>query len=348
MTSSVCFGALALRPHGAGVSTYERELLTEIVDRLPQARLSAMVQRDAAPDLPPAIRAIEKPVAAGARRAWYGLAPTPRVDVFHGLDVDVPLTGPGTMVSTVHDCSVFDVPWAFSRYRALGERALLRQAIHRADLLIAVSHFTAERIARRFHRDSIVVPLAPARWTRVVGDDEVVAIRAKYGLPDLFIIQIGTVEPRKNVHLVADVARDLGVPLVLAGAGSTGPGTPKTARGLGFVDTDDLPALYRAATVVTYASVYEGFGLPPVEAMACGGAVVASDVGALADVCADGAILVHSDERTAWKRRIGELVSDAEANRELRDNAVRVAGRMSWASTAAQTVSAYRDAGIIC
>ena len=287
-----------------------------------------------------------RPVASGTRRAWHGFAPTRAVDLFHGLDVDLPATGPKATVATVHDLSVFDVPWAFSRYRALGERALLGWAIRRADVLVTVSNFTAERISSRFGRHAIVVPLAPARWSRVPGADECAAVRTKYGLPKRFLLQVGSVEPRKSVHMVAEIARELDVPLVLAGAGSDGPQAPACALGLGFVDAADLPALYGAATVVTYASLYQGFGLPPIEAMACGGAVVASHVGALGEVCGDGAILVSPHDVAAWTQAIRSLLADQRDNDELRDRAVCAASKLSWASTAAETLTAYRAAGI--
>ncbi|MFF2083075.1 glycosyltransferase family 4 protein [Nocardia sp. NPDC058176] len=346
-SATVCFGALAYRPGGAGVATYQRELLARLAGLLPEAELSALVQADAAPELPAGIAALSRPVVAGARRAWHGVAPLRGVDLFHGLDVDVPLTGPRATVATVHDLSVFDVPWAFSRYRAGGEQLLVRTALRRADLLIAVSEFTAQRIADRFGRTAVVVPLAPAAWARVPEEETVAKVRARYGLPSRFVLQVGTVEPRKQVALLDEVTRELDVPLVLAGAGSDGPDAPSAALGLGYVDTADLPALYAAATVVAYCSEYEGFGLPPVEAMACGGAVVASAVGALPQVCGDGAVLVERTNVSAWVRAMRPLLHDEQANRELRDRGLVAAAALSWESTAAATVAAYRGAGLL-
>ncbi|GGK33519.1 glycosyltransferase family 4 protein [Nocardia camponoti] len=346
-SSALCFGALAYRPNGAGVATYQRELLAELPALLPTTPLSALIQADAAAELPSAITPLTRPVAAGARRAWHGIAPLRGVDVFHGLDVDVPLFGPRACVATVHDLSVFDVPWAFSRYRARGEQVLVRTALARADLLIAVSEFTASRLADRFGRDAVVVPLAPASWAAVPDAETVARVCEKYSLPSRFIIQVGTVEPRKQVAMLADAAKALDVPLVLAGAGSTGPDAPAGTVGLGYVDTADLPALYSAATVVAYCSQYEGFGLPPVEAMACGGAVVASAVGALPEVCGDGAVLVASTTVDAWTSVLRPLLADAEANLALRDRAVAAMSKLSWRSTAEATVVAYRAAGLL-
>lgn len=344
---ALCFGALALRPNGAGVATYQRELLGRMAGLMPATAMSALVQADAAPTLPSGIAALSRPVAAGARRAWHGIAPLRGVDVFHGLDVDIPLSGPGATVSTVHDLSVFDVPWAFSRYRARGEQLLVRMSLTRADLLIAVSEFTAQRIAERFGREAVVVPLAPAEWAREPDEAAVTRVRARYQLPQRFVLQVGTVEPRKQVAMLAEVARDLDVPLVLAGAGSDGPQAPSGAIGLGYVDLADLPALYAAATVVAYSSQYEGFGLPPVEAMACGGAVVASAVGALPQVCGDGAVLVADATTESWVRALRPLLHDDAANRELRARGLAAMSELSWQATAEATVAAYRAAGLM-
>ena len=314
---------------------------------LPDAELSAVVQQDAVGDLPAGVRALSRPVSSGAVRAVLGALPTWSCDVFHALDVDLPLATSAVTVATVHDLSVFDMPSASSRFRAAGEQRLVRHALRKADLLIAVSEFTAERIAAISGREATVVELAPASWARPPADDAVDAVRAKYGLPERFVLQVGTVEPRKDVALVADAARELDVPCVLAGAGSTGPAAPASAVGLGYGDVEDLPGLYRAATVTAYASKYEGFGLPPVEAMACGAAVVASAVGALPQVVGDGAVLVDSPRVDDWVAALRPLLHDREARDALRANAVTAAATMTWHRTAERTVAAYRDAGAL-
>ncbi|WP_238422509.1 glycosyltransferase family 1 protein [Gordonia sp. 'Campus'] len=308
--------------------------------------MSAVVQTDAVDELPSTITPVERPVADGVRRAVFGVLPMRSANVFHGLDVDLPLAGPSTTVATVHDLSVLDMPSASSRFRAAGESVLVRATLRRADVLIAVSEFTAERIRETCGRDAHVTELAPAPWARPPASADVDRVRAKYDLPDRFIMQIGTVEPRKNVALVAAVARRLDIPCVLGGAGSKGPDAPSSAVGLGYVDVEDLPALYAAATVTAYASFYEGYGLPPVEAMASGGAVVASAVGALPQVVGDGAVLVSGHDEDDWVRALEPIVRDADRRQTLVQTGVSVAENLTWETTARRTVEAYRASGI--
>ncbi len=314
-------------------------------DLLAPAATTALVQSDAVGELPPGMRAITRPVAGGARRAIYGAAPL-RASVFHGLDVDLPLAGPAATVATVHDLSVIDMPSASSRFRAAGENILVRRALRRADVLIAVSQFTADRIAAIAGRTAHVVELAPAVWARPPSGADIERVRAAHDLPEQFVLQVGTVEPRKNVALVAAAAEKLRIPFVLAGGGSRGPNAPASAIGLGYVDVEDLPGLYAAATVTAYASYYEGYGLPPVEAMACGGAVVASSVGALPEVVGDGARLVPSDDIDDWVTAIAPLAHDASARAELTRAAIATMRPITWERTAQATVDVYRREGI--
>lgn len=338
---------MALRPGGGGVQTYAREILREIAPLVGDTvKLSAAIQRDALSEIPSSLSAIERPVVAGVRRAAWALVPISGSDLYHSLDVDLPVRQAGITVSTFHDMSVFDVPWAFSKFRAAGERQLLSHALRKADVLIAVSDFTAERIKSFSGRDSIVTPLAPAPWAVVPTDDEVADVRRRLNLPDRFVLQVGTIEPRKDVALVAEACAALSIPCVLAGSGSRGPDAPSTAIGLGYVETEDLPPLYAAATAVAYSSRYEGFGLPPLEAMACGGAVVASAVGALPDFADDAAILVKTHNKDSWVHALRSAIEDTDHNLALRTAAPQVASRLTWTRTAELTLGAYRSAGL--
>ena len=343
--TTVVWGALALRPGGSGVQTYQRELIRASAEIGAGRRFAAVVQDDAVGELPDGVRAIPRPVCSGVRRAVHGLRPVPEDGIFHSLDVDLPLAQPGPTVSTVHDMSVFDTPWAFGAIRARGERMLLHRSIRRADAVIAVSRFTAERVSELTGRTATVTPLAPAGWVRIPEPNEVEAVRAKYGLPEKFVLQLGTLEPRKNPHVVAEAARALGVPMVLGGAGTDRPDRPAGSIGLGYVDQTDVPALYRAADVVAYASRYEGFGLPPLEAMACGGVVAASAVGGIPEAVGEGAVVISRDTAAHWMQTLRELLADGDRRAELMDAAAVVVRSRTWQSVAAETVEVYDALG---
>jgi glycosyltransferase involved in cell wall biosynthesis len=339
--------ALSLRPQGSGVQTYAREL-TRALRAATDVALVARVQADAVGQLPPGVQARPAPVASGVRRALLGLWPVRGVDLLHSLDVDLPLRQPGPMVTTVHDTSVFDVPWAHSRLRATGEQLLLRASLRRADAVLAVSAFTAERVQALFGREAVVTPLAAGPQFVPPSPEALAGVRARYDLPERWVLHVGNVEPRKDVPMLATACRRLEVPLLLAGRLLESDGPPAGVRHLGYVPEDDLPALYAAASAVGYVSRYEGFGLPPLEALSCGAIVVATRVGALPETLGGAAVLVPPQDEDALVDGLRQALDDRDLAQELRAAALVRAGRLTWLATAEATLAVYRSLGISC
>jgi len=188
------------------VSTYIRNLLTALVPLL-DADVVAAVRPSGLTELPEGVTPLECPESSGVRRAVAGARGFGRCDLVHGLDVDLPFRRSGLRVATVHDMAIFDVPWAFPRFRVVGERILVRSALRRADAVIAVSAFTAERVRVLTGREAVVVHEAPSPDMVPASDAEVNRVRAAYRLPDRFVLHVGNIEPRKDLSTLADACR---------------------------------------------------------------------------------------------------------------------------------------------
>jgi glycosyltransferase involved in cell wall biosynthesis len=264
----------------------------------------------------------------------------------HGLDTELPLRPGAPTVTTVHDLALFDQPAAFTLAKRLGKPLTVRRSIKVADAVISVSAFTAERVRARFGRDSVVVHEAPGPSFHPPTAGAVDDVRRRFALPPKFVVHVGNLEPRKQVPALAAACERAGVPLVLAGGAVRTIDAPAGAQLLGHVSHTDLPALYVAATVVAYVSNYEGFALPPVEAMACGATVVATRVGALPDVAGDGIEFVPIGDERRLASVLRELFDDEARRTERRDAALRAAEALSWDRAASETVAVYRSLGI--
>jgi glycosyltransferase involved in cell wall biosynthesis len=338
--------ALALRPTGSGVHTYIRELLGTLPGVF-DADFVVSVQADAVSQLPATVEPRVTPVASGVRRAVLALRTPHDVAMVHGLDVALPMRARVPTVATVHDLSVFDVPWSFRRRQVAGRRIQLRHAARTADVLIAVSEFTAERMRDRLGRDATVIPLAPASDFRPPSSESVASFRLRYGVPERFVLHVGTTDPRKDVATLAAACQLAGIPLVLAGAGRAfAGGLDERIQRLGYVPRDDLATLYGAATIVAYTSRYEGFGLPPLEAMACGAPVVASAIAPLRDTLGGAAELVPPRDVETLAEVLGHLWSDESRRDALAAAGLARARRFSWDETAQRTAEVYRSLGV--
>jgi len=285
------------------------------------------------------------------------------LDVLHSPDFIPPFRASCRMVITVHDLAFLFYPHFLTRESAryYGQ---IDQAVHQADHIIADSKSTRQDILRMLgvppDKVSVVylaanplyrpVPLARARQRAA----------EKFGLSGDFILFVSTIEPRKNLPTLLKAYRQLldayKIDVELAVVGKKGwlygeiPSLVEElqladrARFLGRVSDDDLLYLYNAAGVLAHPALYEGFGLPPLEAMACGTPVIVSNASSLPEVVSDAGLLVNPKNVDAWAAALWRVFADDALRDELSQRALARSGYFSWERTARQTLEIYKKA----
>jgi glycosyltransferase involved in cell wall biosynthesis len=297
-----------------------------------------------------------------------GLVRKHRLDVLHVPSYRrLVWSKPCPTVATVHDLAAFRVPKKYDWKRMFYGRVVARQLARRQDAIIAISQTTAQDIATFWKLDGEKVTVIyhgmdRRRFTPGPTEEAKAAVRQRFGLDRPFFLYVSRLEhPAKNhLHLIQAFERfqaEAASPWELVLAGSDWHGaefihgaiqcSPCLARirRLGFVADTDLPLLYRAAGAFVYPSLYEGFGLPPLEAMACGCPVICSAAGALSEVVGDAALTIDPRNVGQLTRHLGRVAGDAGERSRLRAAGLRRAAEFDWCRTAARTVEVYERVG---
>jgi glycosyltransferase involved in cell wall biosynthesis len=281
-------------------------------------------------------------------------------DVFHATWHLLPRLRAPVSVMTLYDLSFALFPETHLCVLRWSSNVLVPRFLRACDRIIAISESTKRDAVRLYGipEEKIVVTLLAAEDRfRPVSPDRVDEVRGRFGLPPRFILYVGTIEPRKNLDvLLGALLRLKGqgreVPLVVAGRlGWLYDGFLAKIRSLGlerlvflpgFIPDDDLPALYTAAEGFVYPSVYEGFGIPVLEAMGCGTPVLCSDASSLPEVAGDAGILLSPGDPAVWAEAIARLMENKALRSELRERGFRQSSRFRWEETARRTWEVYR------
>lgn len=281
-------------------------------------------------------------------------------DLVHGPVFVGPVFSPCPVVITVHDLSFMCFPHLFRRANRFYLTVLTRSSARRARRVIAVSDHAAREVTRLLSvppdRIDVVYHGVDPVFRPLLASD-IAAFRQRRGLPERFVLFVGTLEPRKNlVRLVEAFARihDGRVGLVLAGGkGWLCDEVFARVEALdlkgkvvfpGYVTNEELPLWYNAATVLAYPSVYEGFGLPVLEAQACGTPVLTSNVSSLPEAAGDAAVMVDPYDVEALAGGLDRLLADAALRHQLRERGLAHARQFSWPRAAQETARVYRRA----
>ncbi|MHB1004887.1 MAG: glycosyltransferase family 4 protein [Chloroflexota bacterium] len=358
---------------GAGISRYIRNLLPALRKVDGPRYLVHLGDRNVPPDFAPderfSLRFSRLPTRRPVVRIlweqfWLPLALRgDGADVLHSLGYVQPLACPSRTVLTVHDLSFLLYPGNFNAANRLYLSNFTRLSAKRADRIVAVSENTKRDVVRLLGVPAekvAVVYHGIEPHFRVADPAEVSAFRARHGLPERFILFLGTIEPRKNLDTLVEAFGRLkrsGLPhgLVLAGAKGWqwGPVFAAVERlGLardvffpGYVPYDEQPLWYNASELFVYPSLYEGFGFPPLEAMACGAPVIASGTSALPEVVGDAGLLVDPRNVDSLAEAMHHVLNDADQRERMRALGVARARAFTWEEAARQTAAVYYAAG---
>lgn len=361
----VALDARPLTTSRAGVATYCRGLLHGLASEARHDRI-LLYAKDAPPDdllLAPHLRWRAMPAPLWLPAAVPRALRAGRVDLFHGTNHMAPPLALVPTVITVHDLSALTMPRHHTWRNRLLTVPQMLLSLHRAQRLITDSHYTAKELARIPGIDPArirVVPLAATPYLAPATPAAIAELAWRLDLPPAFFLFLGALEPRKNVvTLIKALSRlradgDDRARLVIAGVeGWRNTAVHEEVRALGldgavrfagYVAPEDLPALFGAATAFVFPSLFEGFGLPPLEAMVCGAPVVCSDAASLPEVVGDAALLIDPlspDDLAAALRR---LLDDADLRARLRAAGLARAALFSWERTARDTLRIYHEA----
>jgi glycosyltransferase involved in cell wall biosynthesis len=366
----VAFDATALLGARTGVGVVTAEVLTRLAAE-PGVDVVAYAatwrgRGDVPTVTPPGVQVVHRPMAARPlRMAWSHseLPPiewwTGPVDVVHGPNYVVPPTRGAASLVSVHDLTFVHHPEMCTR-DTLGYPSLIRRAIRRGAYLHTGSHHVAAEIRAEFGvaADRVkVVPYGVDPLPAPTPSTDAAAGRALAGGSD-YVLAVGTVEPRKDLPSLVRAFDELAADrpelrLVIAGPDGWGRQALDAAVAasshrarvtrLGWVDDAARIALLRGARVYAYPSVYEGFGLPPLEAMAAGTPVVTTSAGSLPEVVGDAALVVAPRDVTALADALARVLDDTSLATRLREAGTQRCRAFTWDATAAGLVAVYRQ-----
>jgi alpha-1,3-rhamnosyl/mannosyltransferase len=349
-------------PHFPGIGRYVRSLASALVPLLaPEERLTLLVD-----PLQPLTLAGAASVSLAASpfspsQQWRGRGSLAALsaDLYHSPYYLMPYFPGAPTVLTVYDVIPLRYPQFSSGRSRLLFRLTTRLALRAARSVIAITENARQDFIGEFgvrpERIS-AVPLGVDPAFRPAAEAERDAVRAKFGLPARFALYLGSNKPHKNLVTLVRAwmaAPQTGAELVIAGAwderypearrlaeqsGAT------TIRWIGRVAEADLPALYSAAEVFVFPSLFEGFGLPVVEAMACGTPVICSNVTALPEVAGDAAVLIEPEDTASIETALSRVLGSADLRADLRERGLARAAQFSWETTARRTLEIYRQA----
>ena len=372
MKMKVCLDVSAAVHRRAGLGRYAHELIRALVAQGEHEYLAFYHQRGRA-HLDPPIDRLPQLTTPLSVKPWrlttmlayfFGVGQDgmfPHVDIFHATEHLLPRLRRIRSVFTLHDLIFRFDPGSHLPLNRIYLNLMMPRFLRAADAVITVSE-CSKRDAVQLYSTSAekihVIPEGVDAHFKPVTSQQAEQVRAKYRLPERFVLCVGTIEPRKNLPILFETLasqRARGAetwPLVIVGKPGwlyepifrrvAELGLHDAVHFTGFVSDDDLPAIYTAATLVALPSHYEGFGLPVLEAMACGTPVLCSNTSSLPEVAGEAALLVPPDDVQGWIAAIARVWDDDTLRAQMRERGFAQAARFTWQSAARKTTEVYR------
>lgn len=360
-------GRLANESKKAGVGVFCTEVLRAMAAHRNSIALRVYLDAPPRPDFPLSTSEAEicvlPPGPLWLQRALARELRRNPPDVFFSPVTQIPILTRCPAAAMVHDLAILDFGEHFTWSQRLLGRVYLRLVIHRAAHLIALSEATQSHLLERFRLDPerVSVSLAASARAFTPGTDsrKMREVRERYGLSERFVLYVGRLQPRKNVARLIEAFGYLceRVPtlphhLIIAGdegwlasgiyeAAQESP-CPDRIRFVGYVAEEDLPALMSMADVLALVSLWEGFGIPVAEAMACGTAVVTSNCSSLPEVAGDAAVLVDPYDVHAISEALERVITDDSYRNSLERKGLAQAAKFTWDEVARRVLDAAR------
>ena len=283
-------------------------------------------------------------------------------DLYHAMAFVAPLYLQAPMVATVYDLSFLLFPQRLSAARRVYLRAFTALTCRRALRVLAISRSTGADLTRLLGVSPEKIDVTPLGYDRSrfrrLPAAHIAQFVARQSLPARFWLFVGTLEPRKNLPMLlrayARLPRSQRLPLLLVGGAGwmshevfatiEREGIQDSVRHVGFAPADDLPLWYNSAEAFLYPSIYEGFGLPVLEAMACGSPALTTDQSSLPEVAGDAALCLPPEDSGRWTDALARIEQDRDWRAQAREKGLQRAKGFSWQRTAALTLDSYRKA----
>lgn len=287
-----------------------------------------------------------------------------KVDLVHFPAFPPGFFSTSKFVFTIHDANIWKYPEMLSWKGRFYFRPLTIRGAKRAQKIITVSDSSKRDISLYTEKSGISIinageAVSPDFLIKT-NEDMLKKIRSKYNLPDRFILAVNSIEPRKNINVLLDACKilndkkkGLAYKLVLVGRLAWGKdvvtkkindlGLQDNVNITGYIDSADLPYIYHMAKIFVYPSLYEGFGLPPLESMACGTPVIASDVSSLKETLGDAALFVKPEDPASIAALINELLENEAGRNDLIRKGLDRCNAFSWEKTAEKIIDVYKS-----